>query len=359
MDVTPKVILDTNMVYYICGLSSPHHLSVSKVLSYLNENQNQINQINFAISSVSFYELLIHYQKRAHHIRRICSTLKNYHIKIYNDVYLPIEFERPYNFAKIRQQELEDRIAEFLPRKVDVESRFAAAILLILLISEISFDVFPSGEFNSNTFTVLRAVANISQRVTVECLNKAYQSAYKQENVESYIRDEFQRLLAMLLPLGISACKKFANIGETDDIIDYYNAIPKDELEQEREKIERAVERKHSAMRFISRRAITYGRSIGDNTLRDFLQHIWDTTQNTSIANESIKEYIFETVKNTLLHGSAFWKYDIIDAMILGSMTPNDHLITCDKKMLEHMERYQKGHIEYANSLKLIQSFQQ
>lgn len=54
MDVTPKVILDTNMVYYICGLSSPHHLSVSKVLSYLNENQNQINQINFAISSVSF-----------------------------------------------------------------------------------------------------------------------------------------------------------------------------------------------------------------------------------------------------------------------------------------------------------------
>lgn len=92
MDVTPKVILDTNMVYYICGLSSPHHLSVSKVLSYLNENQNQIN---FAISSVSFYELLIHYQKRAHHIRRICSTLRNYHIKIYNDVYLPIEFDPP------------------------------------------------------------------------------------------------------------------------------------------------------------------------------------------------------------------------------------------------------------------------
>lgn len=44
--------------------------------------------------------------------------------------------------------------------------------------------------------------------------------------------------------------------------------------------------------------------------------------------------YIFETVKNTLLHGSAFWKNDIIDAMILGSMTPNDHLITCDKKMM-------------------------
>ena len=58
MDVTPKVILDTNMVYYICGLSSPHHLSVSKVLSYLNENQNQINQINFAISSVSFNKII-------------------------------------------------------------------------------------------------------------------------------------------------------------------------------------------------------------------------------------------------------------------------------------------------------------
>ena len=63
--------------------------------------------------------------------------------------------------------------------------------------------------------------------------------------------------------------------------------------------------------------------------------------------------------KRILLQGGAFWKNDIIDAMILGGMASNDYLITCDKKMQEHMEKYQKDHIEYANSLTLIQTLQQ
>lgn len=356
VDMTPKVLLDTNMVYYICGLSTSDHISVSKVLSYIEENQSKMN---FAISSVSFYELLVRYQKRARLIRRIFSALRNYHIRIYNDAYLPISFTPPCDFTKIRQQELESKISEFLPRKVDVESRFSAAILLILLLSEISFEAYPTGELNSKAFKILTAVANVSRGVTVKCLNKAYQSAYQQKDAESYIRDEFQRLLAMLLPLGVAACKKCANIEETDDIVEYYDAIPKDELAREIEVIERAIARKQTSTRYIFKRAAAYGKTIGDKTLKDFLQHIWETTANTSIANESIKEYIFETVKSILLQGGAFWKNDIIDAMILGGMASNDYLITCDKKMQEHMEKYQKDHIEYANSLTLIQTLQQ
>lgn len=62
VDMTPKVLLDTNMVYYICGLSTSDHISVSKVVSYIEENQSKMN---FAISSVSFYELLVRYQKKS------------------------------------------------------------------------------------------------------------------------------------------------------------------------------------------------------------------------------------------------------------------------------------------------------
>ncbi len=355
VDMTPKVLLDTNMVYYICGLSSSRHISVSKVVAYIEENQSKMN---FAISSVSFYELLVRYRKKARLIRRICSALRNYHIRIYKDAYLPINVTPPYDFTKIRQQELESKISEFLPRKVDVESRFAAAILLILLLSEISFEAYPNGELNSKTFTILTAVANISQDVAVKCLNKVYQSAYQQKDAESYIRDEFQRLLAMLLPFGVATCKKCANIEETDNIVEYYDAI-KDGLAREIEAIERAIVRKQTSTQYVFKRTVAYGKTIGDKTLKDFLQHIWETTANTSIANESIKEYIFETVKSILLQGGAFWKNDIIDAMILGGMTPNDYLITCDQKMLKHMEKYQKDRIEYVNSLKRIQVFQQ
>ena len=350
----PKVILDTNIIYYICGLSTPPDIDISKVRAYLKNNQGKVN---YAISSVSFYELLVRYRKRAHKIRQICSTLRNYHIQICSDVYLPVKLVSPCDFTQIRQQVLERKIAEFLPRKIDVESRFASAILLILLLTEISFESFPTGELNSKTLAILRAVANISQRATVTCLYTAYQSAYQQNDAEIYIRDEFQRLLAMLLPLGIAACKKFADIKESDDIVDYYDAIPKDELEQERVRIEKAVVRKQSSTQYISKRAIAYGKNIGDKTLTDYLQHIWGVIQNTPIANESIKEYIFETIKSTLLKGSAFWKNDIIDAMILGSISKNDYLITCDKKMLEHMSQYQEDHIEYANSLKLTKDF--
>ena len=354
-DVTPKVILDTNMVYYICGLSSSNQISISKVLAYLEANQGKME---FATSSVSFYELLVRYQKRARLIRQICSTLRNYHIRIYNDPYLPINFTPPYDFTKIRQQELASKISEFLPRKVDVESRFAAVILLVLLLSEISFEAYPTGELNSKTFPILTAVANISQQVTVTCLNRVYQNAYQQKDAENYIRDDFQRLLAMLLPLGVTVCKKCADIKETDDIVEFYDAISKDEMTREIEAIERALAHKHASTQYVFKRAIAYGKKIGDKTLKDLLQHIWDTTANAPIANESLKEYIYETVKGTLLQGGSFWKNDIIDAMILGNMSQNDYLITCDKKMLNHMDQYQKDHVEYANSLKLVQGFQ-
>ena len=113
VDMMPKVLLDTNMVYYICGLSTSDHISVSKVVSYIEENQSKMN---FAISSVSFYELLVHHQKRDWLIRQIFSALRNYHIRIYNDAYLPISFTPPCDFTKIRQQELESKISEFFEK---------------------------------------------------------------------------------------------------------------------------------------------------------------------------------------------------------------------------------------------------
>ena len=91
--------------------------------------------------------------------------------------------------------------------------------------------------------------------------------------------------------------------------------------------------------------------------MTDFLNNLWATLANVDINSESIREYTFEIIQSILLNGSSFGKNDINDSMILGNMGASDYLVTCDKRMLEHMEKYKDTHSEYTNSLLLRQKF--
>lgn len=354
-----KIILDTNVMYYLCDLSSPpNNIDIAKTALYIKENYQKCD---FAISSVSFYEFIMHYRTRARYIRRVSTVMRNYHIRIYQDPYIPIPTKiiRPYDFTNIRQQNIKKLIGTFMPQKIDVESRFAAAILLIVLISDIAFEAFPDGDFNQKTISLLSNVANVSQKIVVDCLNESYKIAYTQNDPEGFIQTAFQNLLALLLPPSVSLCKKLSYMKEDDDVTCCFHLVTQEEWHKENEIIEKKISTRRTPTGFVSKNARRYGKSIGDKQLTAFLSEMWHTIGNTKgLESEPIKEYIFEITRSILLNGSAFRKNDINDSMILGSMSPEDCLITCDKKMIEHMEKYKEGHREYANSLLLLQELQ-
>ena len=91
--------------------------------------------------------------------------------------------------------------------------------------------------------------------------------------------------------------------------------------------------------------------------MTDYLNNLWAMLANVDISSNAIREYTFEIIQSIFLNGSSFRKNDINDSMILGSMSAGDCIVTCDKKMLEHMEKYKGTHPEYTNSLLLLQKF--
>ncbi len=351
-----KVILDTNIMYYLCGLSPvPNNFDISKLSSFIRE---KYQEYDFAISSVSFYEFVMHNRKHAGILRRACSAMRNYHIRIYNDPYLPIRLSAPYNLTKIRQHDVQQVIDSFITQKIDVESRFAAAIFMTVLISVIAFEAFPNENFNSNTASLLSAVANTNQSVAVACLKDAYVRAYASNDPEDFIRDSFQHLLQLLIPLSVPLCKELAYMKAEDNISECFRKISKQKWRDANLQMERAISKKgQTPTAFVSKKARQFGKAIGDKQLTDYLNNLWAMLANVDISSNAIREYTFEIIQSIFLNGSSFRKNDINDSMILGSMSAGDCIVTCDKKMLEHMEKYKGTHPEYTNSLLLLQKF--
>ena len=175
-----KVILDTNIMYYLCGLSQPPSaLNLQKLKRHIRQ---QSNRYIVAISSISFYEFLVRYRKQAAFVRRSCSVLKSYGVRICNNPYLPVLSANQCDYARIRQSELSEVVNEVMPRKIDVESKFAAAIFLTVLISDITFEAFPDGIFNINTHKLLSDVAYADQTITVDYFKATYKAAYQQKS---------------------------------------------------------------------------------------------------------------------------------------------------------------------------------
>lgn len=63
------VLIDTNVLYYLCELAQPPaDFSIQQTLKSIKENRQKEK---IAISSISFFELLLKYQKQAGVIRRV------------------------------------------------------------------------------------------------------------------------------------------------------------------------------------------------------------------------------------------------------------------------------------------------
>ena len=91
------VLIDTNVLYYLCELAQPPaDFSIQQTLKSIKENRQKEK---IAISSISFFELLLKYQKQAGVIRRVSTFCRNNGICICNNAYLPVqENNRPLDF---------------------------------------------------------------------------------------------------------------------------------------------------------------------------------------------------------------------------------------------------------------------
>ena len=61
-------------------------------------------------------------------------------------------------------------------------------------------------------------------------------------------------------------------------------------------------------------------------------------------------------MRKCCLEGGAFWKNDILDAVILCHVDEENRLVTFDEGVKQHMKKHQEKRVSYNESLKLIES---
>ena len=72
------------------------------------------------------------------------------------------------------------------------------------------------------------------------------------------------------------------------------------------------------------------------------------------IKYEALQDYYYNTLVNILVHGSALWKNDFLDALIMCNIQDQHQLITYDNGVINRMEKRRNQYKQYDESLKTI-----
>jgi predicted nucleic acid-binding protein len=126
-----KIILDTNVLYSYKDINSSvktnTRIRQSEFLSYLSSHKDDLY-----ISSVTLYELLIHFKNDTEKIKEYIAFLRINGIEIIFEQYFPIPQEIQ-NFDLLCNCTIKEYIEEkILPVRIEVESRFQAFYIMEL-----------------------------------------------------------------------------------------------------------------------------------------------------------------------------------------------------------------------------------
>lgn len=346
-----NIIIDTNIVYYLCGLSTDP--TVSKGITQFLRTESQKRKIY--LSSVSLFEILARYHRRANHFRRIMCTIRSYNIHIIDNEYYKKIAAFQKNLETVRQKDVDRLWSEVLERKRDVEASYTTIAFSLLLSSSTVFecidDVFNVPEY---VYAAMKSILEQSRNIALQIFKDAFYTGYQTDDCETYVRDVFSALLNYFLPLSISVCNSARNWkrDENGNV-----TIPDAELIRYNSSIEiisKKIRKRITPANYIMRKAREYDRKKGTTSLQDYLVNISGTIFNV-VPGYSTPRYLYAIVERCVTQGSPFMKNDIIDAMILETLDDSSVLLTMDKGVIKHMADHMGNKVAYQNSLSMIQ----
>ena len=349
------LLIDTNILYYICGLSIPP-VEVELILNEMDTAESVV------IPDVAFIEFLTKYRHHVGTIRKVCSFMRQRHIEIQSHGYYHLDAQMAKTLRKIRQKDFFKYFNPLFAKKVDVESRFATVVFFIVLICESVFECdidpyqvpVPIYTFFSTLFK------EILQPLLVSTFNSIYSDAYKTDDAENYIRHSFYNLLTVILSMCIPLCKQVVEACEEEDeaAVDITKIIQDFSIEEHNaaSKIfQSKILKQDTATKFVQKRGILYGKKINDKHLNALLEGL-NVSLGKKILLDPLKEYIYKIVKNIISNGGSFRKNDINDALILSNLKSADVVLSFDGGIVSHLQENAEDHPEYQNSLNLINS---
>lgn len=350
------MVLDTNTLYYACGLSTPPmDVDKKKLLRVISTTEDVV------ISYVTLAEFLTKHRKHARIIRRTCSYMRENHIRVIGCEYMPMDRQFIMMLTKIRQQNFNKEFAGIFDTKIHIESRIASAIFFVLLTCETIFecDIDPMN-LASPAFGFLSDLFKILRESLIPVFDGLYRDAYQIDDAENYIRRGVYRLLDTFIPVLMPLCQKvMKDINNSEnpnevDTTEIINNFKRTEWETATEIFHRRINKQKTPVHYVQRRGITYGKGINDKPLKALLAGLEKSIEKI-VGQNALNEYLFDILKKSITQGGAFRKNDINDALILCTLKVNDIIISFDNGMIDHLKIRSDIRTEYKNSVIAIE----
>lgn len=343
------ILLDTNVIYYLCELSQ-FHIPSKELLKRIKEVDKSEK---LYISSVSLNEIIARYHKHANQLRRIVSYLRNNNIDVVDNDYFKKIVPYQYTIAKMKQNEVDRLWLEIKENKVDVEARYTTIMFSLIFSSCILFETAPDIDAVTEEYKyTFHNILSITRDAVLYAMKDLFNSAYDTDDCENYVRTAFYNLLETFLPAAISVCKEATTLQFDENgmlLFSQNEKIYQDELNN----LAKSIQKSRTPMYFIMKRAAQYSKIRSGKEMSEFINNIHAIITNM-IKEETIKEYFISIVEKCLFSGGAFMKNDINDALILSTVNSNDIFLSFDNGVIKHMEKHQSTRNEYAKSLNAI-----
>lgn len=280
-------------------------------------------------------------------------TMRSYHITIIDNRYFKKIAPFQSELANIKQARLNKLWDEVSANKVDVEARYSTILLLYVLSSGMYLQQVENiNNVPEHLTPVIREYYSIVRDIAFEVLRDAFETGYRLDDCEKNVKKAFSGLLEFFLPPAIAICRSVEN-GEIDEK-GSVDILQKAEYDAYLEAVRKRIRRDGTPTSFISKTARKYDKDPNSKGLDVFLKTV-SMSIGKLIPDGTTQEYIFEVVKKCIIQAGAFYKNDILDAMILETLESDGVFLTTDKGVIDHMGRYKDTRTDYSVSLKEIE----
>lgn len=343
------IILDTNALYYFSGFSKikSENINLLKLVDIIEKSDNVY------ISSVTIYEAINYFKRRAAYIRRLFTFIKNHHIQILSQDLLPTNDIDVDTIRIINQSDLTLLYQRFIAKKIQIETDYSVVILNLLIVTYQYFYITKQNPAPIEKFSkMFFQIASISTKVNQNILKELFLSGYDTKNCDGYIKNAFYDLLEFNLqeyiPLIAPLCKATSD-QEIDDTLNNYHF---DSVNNASARLRNKIRKHPTTVKYIQSYLKLYEKNAEKGYFKSFLEQF--VFPNTSrIPSEALRLYINESIERMIISGCAFHKNDITDRLIIDQITEARDVITFDAGAKDFLKRNAKVNPNYLRSFEL------
>lgn len=341
--------LDTNVLYYLAGLSAyPSAVNSSRLVKLIDDSE-------CCVTSTSFFEFICNKKNGVKELRDLIELLIKHDIQVANVALEPLPKWFDWDIDSIDDVMLDNLRTFAVNNKIELESKFACAQLTVCVLLGLYFylDWQVKGDWSVDGIACLmRKWTTLNESIVKDVFIKGYAS----NDCERCVKRDLEKILGEELAMGMAIMEAVEqHEGERDFSIVKW--MESSEFDISLCGMKSQIAHGKSAHDYLRKLANRYRANHGEDAYRSFLDGVYEIfKRKTQIAELGV--CLRRTMKRIVEDGGKYRKNDFLDALILSAIGQVDAVITFDGELRRIIEGMANENDKYARSVSLIASLE-